>query len=43
MKDNLFTSPKGYYESKPTFAANNPNLDITTAFSCGARIVTPEG
>jgi hypothetical protein len=29
----------GYYESKPTFAANNPNVDITTAWTCGARIV----
>ncbi len=28
----------GYYESKPAFAANNPNVDITTAWSCGARI-----
>ncbi len=28
----------GYYESKPTFAANNPNLDITTAWSSAARI-----
>ncbi len=34
----------GYYESKPTFAVrkgrpNNPNVEITTAWSCGARIV----
>ena len=28
----------GYYESKPTFAANNPNIDITTARSSAARI-----
>ena len=28
-----------HYESKPTLAANNPNLDFTTAFSCGMRIV----
>jgi len=28
----------GYYESKPTFAANNPNLDITAAWSSAARI-----
>jgi len=27
-----------YYESKPTFAANNPNLEFTTTWSCGARI-----
>ncbi len=51
MNINFYVA--GYYESKPTFAANNPNVDITTAFSCGAspspslmgwaRIVTPEG
>ena len=33
----------GYYESKPTFAVrkgrlNNPNVDITTAWSSAARI-----
>ena len=28
----------GYYEIKPTFAANNPNIDITTAWSSAARI-----
>ena len=37
----------GYYESKPTFAVrkgrpNNPNLDITTAFSCGASSTEPD-
>ena len=32
-----------YYENKSTFAANNPKVDITTALSCGARIVAPEG
>jgi hypothetical protein len=36
MNVNFFA--KGYYESKPTFAANNPNLEITTAWSRGARI-----
>ncbi len=38
----------GYYESKPTFAVrkarpNNPNVDITTAWSSAARITTPGG
>ncbi len=42
-KMNVNFCTAGYYENKPTFAANNPNLDITTAFSCGARIVAPEG
>jgi len=28
----------GYYESKPKFAANNPNLEFTTAWSSAARI-----
>ncbi len=28
----------GYYESKPTFAANNPNIEFTTAWSSAARI-----
>jgi len=42
---NVNFCAKGYYESKPTFAVrkgrpNNPNVEITTAFSCGARIVT---
>jgi len=35
----------GYYDGKPTFAVrkgrpNNPNVEITTAWSCGARFVT---
>jgi len=38
----------GYYESKATFAVrkgrpNNPNVEITTAWSCGARIVAQGG
>jgi len=45
---NVTFCATGYYESKPTFAVrkgrpNNPNVEITTAWSCGARIVTPEG
>jgi len=45
---NINFYAKGYYETKPTFAVrkgrpNNPNVDFTTAFSCGTRIVTPEG
>jgi hypothetical protein len=36
MNVNFCTT--GYYESKPTFAANNPNLGITTAWSSAARI-----
>jgi len=31
----------GYYESKPTFAANNPNVEITTALEfCGENRYT---
>ena len=41
MNINFFA--KGYYESKPTFAANNPNLVFTTAWSSAAKIVTPDG
>ncbi len=37
---NVNFCAKGHYESKPTFAANNPNVDINTAWSCAARIVT---
>ncbi len=33
----------GYYESKPTFAANNPNLEFTTAWSSAARISLSAG
>jgi len=49
LKRNEFNfSATVYYESKPTFTVrkgrpNNQNLEFTTAFSCGARIVTPGG
>ncbi len=38
-KMNVNFCVTGYYESKPTFAANNSNLDINTAWSSDARIV----
>ena len=34
---------KVYYESKPTFAANNPKLEVTTAGSFRARFITRDG
>ncbi len=40
---NVNFCAKGYYESKPTFAANNPKVEINTAWSSAARIVTPDG
>ena len=36
---NLNFCAAGSYESKTTFEANNPNVNITTAWSSDARIV----
>ncbi len=35
---NVNSCAAGYYESKPTFTANSPKVDITTAWSSAARI-----